>query len=64
MALSVTSKKASVNSALGLTYHVKGQIDRAIQFYHKALGIDPRDALTSDLLSKALQEASLQSDLP
>lgn len=64
-ALSVTSKKASVNSALGLTYHMNNQIDKAIQFYHKALAIDPRDALTSDMLNKALQEASQrQFDLP
>jgi len=58
MALSVTNKKASVNSAIGLTYQMNGQADRAIQYYHKALAIDPRDALTSDMLNKALQETS------
>ena len=57
-ALSVSPKNPSVNSAIGFTYHLQGNITKSIDYYHKALGFQPRDTFTLDMLSKALAEVA------
>lgn len=62
LAVSVCPKEGSIVSALGFAYHLKGDVDTAIQYYHKALGLQPRDTFTSDMLKNALEE--LMEELP
>lgn len=56
MALSVSAKKYSVESALGFTHHLKGDLDKAIEYYHRALSTQPRETFTSDMLGRALSQ--------
>jgi hypothetical protein len=39
-------------------HHLKGDRDAAVLHYHAALGINPQDTFTSDMLARALQEFS------
>lgn len=55
-ALSVTTRPATVLTAIGFTYHLQGEFDQAIDYYHKALGMNPRDTFTIDMLDRALKE--------
>ena len=41
---------------MGFTYHLQGQLHKAIEYYHKALGIKSDDTVASDLLDRALRE--------
>jgi len=56
-ALSVCShNKSSILSALAFTYHLQGMLSKAIDYYHQALGMNPRDTFASDMLDRALKE--------
>lgn len=48
---------ASSLSALGFTKHLQGDIDGAIEIYHQALSRKPDDPFSSEMLSRALEEA-------
>jgi hypothetical protein len=37
----------------------QGDLHMAIEYYHKALGLSPRDTFTNDLLPKALESVTL-----
>ncbi len=54
----VTRTEGSTYTALGFTYHLKGDFDTAIDYYHKALGLVADDALTTEMLERALKDAS------
>ena len=58
-AKSVGPRSHTMDAALGFTFHLKGDRASAILHYHQALGINPQDTLTSDLLSRALQEDAM-----
>eukprot|EP00808_Paulinella_micropora_P009539 g24322.t1 len=55
-ALVLVPKEASLYAAIGFTLHLKGQLDKCIEYYHKALSLNPQDSFTSDMLSRALEE--------
>lgn len=55
-ALMICPTRASTHSALGLTVHLQGHVDRAIRHYHTALSMKPDDTLASELLCRALAE--------
>lgn len=60
-ALYMSPKLASIYSCLALTYHLIGNISKAIEFYHKSLAHEnphQQDSLTAGLLSKALEQLS------
>lgn len=57
-ALSVSSRSFSILCALGFTYHLQGQLQSAIAYYHKALGLHPRDTFATDMLDRALKEVA------
>lgn len=48
----------SLHASMGLTYHLMQQLDSAIQHYHQALSVSPRDPLTRDLLERALFDST------
>lgn len=56
MCLSLKPHNASTLSAIGLTYHFSGVIDKAIEYYHLALSKKADDAFTNDMLKRALEE--------
>ncbi|EKX51857.1 hypothetical protein GUITHDRAFT_161443 [Guillardia theta CCMP2712] len=56
--LRCSPRTASTYTAIGFTHHLKREFDTAITFYHKALGISADDALTTEMLERALREAS------
>ena len=41
---------------MGYTLQLMGQLDEAIQQYHVALSVQPDDAFTRDMLTKALHD--------
>lgn len=57
-ALRCSPRNSSTYTALGFTYHLKGDFDTAIDYYHKALGLSADDALTTEMLERALKDAS------
>ena len=61
-ALALTPKQANTYSAMAFTYQLMGQPHRAIELYHKSLGIED-DAFTSDMLFLCLKEVSNPSML-
>jgi len=61
--LRCSPRTASTYTAIGLTHHLKREYDTAITFYHKALGIAADDALTTEMLERALREASYFSSV-
>jgi len=50
------SQNGSTYTSLGFTHQLLGNISTAIEFYHKALGIEPEDHFASSMLQKALQD--------
>lgn len=46
----------TIDVAIGLTHQLVGDLDRAVQHYHRALGIRPTDTMATDLLGTALGE--------
>ncbi|KAG0597202.1 hypothetical protein M758_UG320200 [Ceratodon purpureus] len=59
-ALSLFPRDASTYSALGFTYHLQGNTGKAIDCYHKALGLKSDDTFTAEMLTSALQEECLR----
>lgn len=59
--LSLSPTDGSIYSAIGFTYHLNGDIEQAIEYYHKALGLKYEDSFTAEMLSKALQQQFEQS---
>jgi anaphase-promoting complex subunit 6 len=49
-------EKYSAYSALAFTMHLIGDIDDAISYYHKALGLKPDDPFCTDMLSRAFHD--------
>jgi len=43
---------------MGYTYHLKGELMAAIQFYHKAHFLKSEDSLIEELISKAMDDIS------
>ena len=62
-ALRCKPNKASTYTAMAFTYHLLGNFDAAINYYHKALGICPEDTLTTEMLERALKHAAENSSL-
>ena len=52
--------KFSTYAALAFTEHLQGDLDAAIAHYHQALGLKPDDPFSTDMLSRALTEHTLQ----
>lgn len=46
-------------TALGFCQHMMGDTELAIEYYHKALGLDPDDTIAETMLKKALQELAM-----
>lgn len=53
--LSRTENKASVFSSLGFAHHLSGNLDKAVDMYHAALGLAPLDTFSQQLLTRALE---------
>ncbi len=50
-------EKATSFSALGFTRHLDGDLDGAIESYHKALSRKPDDPFASEMLNRAMRES-------
>jgi tetratricopeptide (TPR) repeat protein len=55
-ALTLEPKSASTHGALAFTHHLSGDLDAAIECYHKALALKPDDTFCDEMLKKALTE--------
>eukprot|EP01083_Nonionella_stella_P097135 273046_1 len=55
-AASISPRRASIFSAIGFCFHLMGDPDSAVDWYHKALGLGSQDTFTSDLLARALED--------
>ncbi|KAJ3452493.1 cell division cycle protein 16 [Anaeramoeba flamelloides] len=56
-AMSICNHKTSIYSSLAFTYHLKGELRKAIQYYHKSLALDPNNTFTNEMLSRALEDS-------
>jgi len=56
-AMALVPGNPSSYAALGYTRHLLGDVDAAIESYHQALGMDPDDAFSGEMLHRALQES-------
>ena len=54
----MSSRPFSILCALGFTCHLQGRLQAAIAYYHKALGMHPRDTFATDMLDRALKEVA------
>ena len=50
-------RNASTLVALGFTNHLGGNLDTAIEIYHKALAMKPNHSFASEMLSRALKSS-------
>lgn len=58
-ALGLCTQKSGTYVALAFTHHLCGDLDRAIEYYHRGLGLKSDDAFASAMLTQALQDAVL-----
>ncbi|KAF1328901.1 Cell division cycle protein 16, partial [Globisporangium splendens] len=49
--------EASILAALGFTYHMKGNLEEAIESYHAALAYNPEDTLAGEMITVAFEES-------
>ena len=56
-AVGLCPRRASSYASLAFTHQLLGQLDLAIEYYHRALGLRPDDAFAASMLSRALSEA-------
>lgn len=54
-ALRLCPNSAHTLSCLGVAYHVEGDLERAIDYYHASLAIRRDDSFTSDMLTRAIE---------
>lgn len=57
VALRLCPSNSSNYTSLGFTKQCQGNIDEAIDLYHKALSIKPDDSLAGEMLTRALHES-------
>lgn len=62
-ALGLCPGQAGTYAALGFTRHLKGDLQQAIEDYHKALGLRPEDTFTAEMLAIALQDEAVPEEL-
>ena len=55
-ALALEPRSAGACAGLGYSYHCLGELDPAIQAYHKALALKSDDFFCTQMLTKALME--------
>ena len=60
--VSITQGNAASYAALGFTKHLTGNIDGAIESYHRALSMKPDDTFSGEMLNRALHEALSKPD--
>ncbi|KAK9828405.1 hypothetical protein WJX81_004996 [Elliptochloris bilobata] len=61
-ALGLCPGQPGTYAALGYTHHLQGDLEAAIEDYHKALGLRPEDTFTAEMLTEALKEAAEAED--
>lgn len=57
-ALRLCPNSAHTLSCIGVAYHLDGELEKAIDFYHSSLAIARGDSFTSDMLSRAIEHFS------
>ena len=55
-ALTMSPKVASTLAAIGFSYHQMGQVQKALEYYHKANHLDNEDVMIEQLVQKALDD--------
>ncbi|TYZ57155.1 hypothetical protein PybrP1_004150, partial [[Pythium] brassicae (nom. inval.)] len=56
-ALRLSPRNASILAALGFTYHMKGNLEEAIESYHAALAYNPEETLAGEMITVAFEES-------
>ena len=59
--LTISPKNGNTYLALGYACHLKGEVQEALQYYHKAEFLKADENLVSDLIERALND---MTDLP
>jgi len=45
-------------AAMGFTYHLMGELDLAVDYYHSTLALDPSNSLAAQMLARAIEDCS------
>lgn len=61
-ALNISPKDPMILSAIAFTYHLQNKIDKAINYYHKVLSLQPHDTFSNDMLHRALITVTNQTN--
>ena len=56
--VSLNSSNAQTFFSLGFIYHLSGQLNKAISFYHKSLKFKHDNQFAQEMLQKAITDAS------
>eukprot|EP01059_Diplonema_ambulator_P010337 TRINITY_DN20333_c1_g1_i1.p1 TRINITY_DN20333_c1_g1~~TRINITY_DN20333_c1_g1_i1.p1 ORF type:complete len:671 (+),score=212.52 TRINITY_DN20333_c1_g1_i1:41-2014(+) len=57
LSLAIRPHQASVFSAIGFTYHLMGDLDQAVRYYHMSLSVKSNDSFSRDMLNKAIRDS-------
>lgn len=58
----ISYQDGSIEAAIGFTYHLKLDLNKAIEYYHKGLALKNDDTFISDMLNKALIQLVLNNN--
>ena len=61
--LSTMMRSSSSVCKYGMSYALQGDLQQAIEDYHKALGLRPEDTFTAEMLAVALQDEAVPEEL-
>lgn len=61
--LTINPKNASTYTSLGFAHHLRGDFRTALNFYHKAHFLKHEDALTEELIQRALHDVNEYSSV-
>ncbi len=56
-ALRLSPRNASIHSALGFTFHMRGDLEQAIESYHAALAYNSEETLAGEMITVAFEES-------
>ena len=61
-AFHISPRDPTILSAIGFTYHLIDNLEKAIEYYHQVLAMMPNDTFANDMLHRALEQSVYDKD--